>query len=150
ILSNGEGSEMIWTLVKPEEVSESIFNEQLRWAGSALQNLRKSPERLEAPAAVPREPVPGDVIALPAETLSAPEAVEPLQAPSQAEVSSMPTSGKKLFIGNLSYDWTDTELRAHFSEQGSVTTAEVARFRGRGGRSRGFGFVEMASETEAQ
>jgi len=78
------------------------------------------------------------------------EAQEPLQTPSTAEVSSMPVSGKKLFIGNLSYAWTDEELRAFFAEQGTVTTAEVARFRGRGGRSRGFGFVEMTTETEAQ
>ncbi len=62
----------------------------------------------------------------------------------------MPLSGKKLFIGNLAYDWTDDQLRAHFSEQGVVVLAEVARFRGRGGRSRGFGFVEMTTEAEAQ
>jgi RNA recognition motif-containing protein len=141
ILSNGEGSEMVWTLVKPEGISDSVFHEQLRWAGSALQNLRKV--SWSVPVSVPTEisvaapPVPG-------------ETTEPLQAPSSAEVSSMPLSGKKLFIGNLSYDWSDDQLRAHFAEQGSVVTAEIARFRGRGGRSRGFGFVEMATEAEAQ
>ena len=62
----------------------------------------------------------------------------------------MPLSGKKLFIGNLSYDWTDDQLRAHFAEQGTIALAEVARFRGRGGRSRGFGFIEMSTDTEAQ
>jgi len=141
ILSNGEGSEMVWTLVKPDGISEAIFNEQMRWAGSALQNLRKV--SWSVPVSVPTEipvaapPVPG-------------ETTEPLQAPSSAEVSSMPQSGKKLFIGNLSYAWTDDELRTHFAESGTVTTAEIARFRGRGGRSRGFGFVEMSTEAEAQ
>ena len=42
ILRSGEGSELVWTLIKPEDVSESIFNEQFRWARSALQNLRKA------------------------------------------------------------------------------------------------------------
>jgi len=151
VLSNGEGSEIVWTLVKPDGVSESIFNEQLRWAGSALHQLRKTtlsapPEKISPPAQSPEPSRP------PEESQGAeiPETTESLQAPSPAEVSSMPTSGKKLFVGNLSYAWTDEELRAHFSELGVVAVAEIARFRGRGGRSRGFGFVEMAGEAEAQ
>jgi len=161
VLSNGEGSEMIWTLVKPDGVSESIFNEQLRWAGSALHNLRREPtqnrkspiaDRIETPAGEDR---PAESISEISDVRSpisdaVPESSEPLQAPSPDEISSMPTSGKKLFIGNLSYAWTDAELHAQFSELGTVVTAEVSRFRGRGGRSRGFGFVEMASEAEAQ
>jgi RNA recognition motif-containing protein len=141
ILSNGEGSEIVWTLVKADGLSEAVFHEQVRWAGSALQNLRKV--SWSVPVSIPTEipvaapPVPG-------------ETTEPLQAPSSAEVSSMPQSGKKLFVGNLSYAWTDDELRAHFADAGTVVTAEVARFRGRGGRSRGFGFVEMSTEAEAQ
>ena len=146
VLSSGDGCEIVWTLIHAEGLSDSVFNEQLRWAGSALHNLRKAPweatgSKIEGQNATAPST---DVVA------TTPESTEPLQAPSAAEVSSMPLSGKKLFIGNLSYDWTDTELRAHFAESGNVTTAEVARFRGRGGRSRGFGFVEMASETEAQ
>jgi len=141
LLPNGDGSEIIWTLVKPEGISDSVFHEQLRWAGSALHSLRKVKVAEVAP---PPQTFPAreeDV----SETGS-----ESLQTPTTAEVSLLPVSGKKLFIGNLSYDWTDDQLRAHFTEAGVVTTAEVARFRGRGGRSRGFGFVDMASEAEAQ
>jgi RNA recognition motif-containing protein len=160
VLSSGDGCEIVWTLVHAEGISDSVFNEQLRWAGSALHNLRKPLEELLPPrlgkegVGVGTAPAV-DVAPSPASSATRGEdrpelATEPLQAPSAAEVSSMPLSGKKLFIGNLSYMWTDTELRAHFAELGNVTTAEVARFRGRGGRSRGFGFVEMATETEAQ
>jgi hypothetical protein len=144
VLRSGEGSELVWTLIKPEDVSESLFNEQFRWAGSALQNLRKV-MLTEAAARAPE--LIGEA---PAEALAGVEPAQTTQEPSAAETASLPQSGKKLFIGNLSYAWTDVELRAHFAEQGSVTLAEVARFRGRGGRSRGFGFVEMASEAEAQ
>jgi cold-inducible RNA-binding protein len=140
LLPNGEGSEIVWTLVKPEGITDSVFHEQLRWAGNALHALRKAPA-----------PVAAVVASVPAVNgTEASESTEPLQAPSPAEVSSMPLSGKKLFIGNLAYDWTDEQLRAHFVEIGTVAVAEVARFRGRGGRSRGFGFVEMGSEAEAQ
>jgi len=144
ILRSGEGSELVWTLVKPEDVSESIFNEQIRWAGSALQMLRK------AALTEPSHKSPAPIASEPSETVEAIETVQTLQEPSIAETASLPQSGKKLFIGNLSYAWTDTELRAHFAEQGTVTMAEIARFRGRGGRSRGFGFVEMSTEAEAQ
>jgi cold-inducible RNA-binding protein len=145
LLSNGEGAEMVWTLVKPLGLLDSVFHEQLRWAGSALNALRKTPQK-------PLPPEEGKVDPPPQSSPIRGEEVDsqPLQAPSPAEVSSMPLSGKKLFIGNLPYDWSDDQLRAHFAEQGAVTLAEVARFRGRGGRSRGFGFVEMTTENEAQ
>ena len=50
---------------------------------------------------------------------------------------------KKLYVGNLSYDTTSDDLRDAFAQFGSVTSAEVMVDRDTG-RSRGFGFVEMA------
>ena len=49
----------------------------------------------------------------------------------------------KLYVGNLSYDTTSDDLRDAFAQFGSVTSAEVMMDRDTG-RSRGFGFVEMA------
>jgi cold-inducible RNA-binding protein len=56
---------------------------------------------------------------------------------------------KKLFVGNLSYDTTDKDLREFFSAVGKCVSASVLMDRTTG-RSRGFGFVEMESEDEAQ
>ena len=55
----------------------------------------------------------------------------------------------KLFVGNLSFEITDLDLKDLFSEQGEVLSAKVVSDR-RSGRSRGFGFVEMNSEQEAE
>lgn len=57
--------------------------------------------------------------------------------------------GKKLYVGNLSYSVGDAELEALFAPFGTVETAEVIMDRS-SGRSKGFGFVEMSSEQEAQ
>ena len=58
--------------------------------------------------------------------------------------------GKRLYIGNLSYDSTDESVRAAFSE-GGLVVAEVQIMTDREtGRPRGFGFVEMASDQDAQ
>ncbi len=57
--------------------------------------------------------------------------------------------GKKLYIGNLSYDVTDSDLETMLSEHGEVQSASVVTDR-ETGRSRGFGFVEMSSDDEAQ
>ena len=56
---------------------------------------------------------------------------------------------KKLYIGGLSYDTTDDGLRDAFAQAGTVTSATVITDKF-SGRSRGFGFVEMATEDEAQ
>ena len=56
---------------------------------------------------------------------------------------------KKLYVGNLSYDLSDDELKDHFSQAGNVTSANVIRYHDTG-RSKGFGFVEMGSEEEAK
>ena len=55
----------------------------------------------------------------------------------------------KLFVGSLAYSVTDEELRSSFEEAGTVDSAKVITDR-ETGRSRGFGFVEMATEEEAQ
>lgn len=57
--------------------------------------------------------------------------------------------GKNLYVGNLSYDTTEDQLRDLFGAHGEVTSANVITDRDTG-RSRGFGFVEMATEEAAQ
>ena len=56
--------------------------------------------------------------------------------------------GTKLYVGSLSYDTTDESLKQHFSKAGNVVSATVLVDR-MSGRSRGFGFVEMATPEEA-
>jgi len=56
---------------------------------------------------------------------------------------------KKLYVGNLSFDATEDELRQLFESHGAVESAKVATDRDTG-RSRGFGFIEMASDSEAE
>ena len=57
--------------------------------------------------------------------------------------------GKNLYVGNLSYAVTDAELNQIFSEFGKVDSARVITDRDTG-RSKGFGFVEMGDDAEAQ
>ena len=57
--------------------------------------------------------------------------------------------GKKLYVGNLSYSLGDSELQQIFQAHGSVQSAQVIMDRDTG-RSKGFGFVEMGSDQEAQ
>ena len=57
--------------------------------------------------------------------------------------------GKKLYVGNLSYDVSSSDLEALLSPHGTVQSAEVIMDRDTG-RSKGFGFVEMGSDAEAQ
>ena|SRR5690349_2645534 len=57
--------------------------------------------------------------------------------------------GKKLYVGNLSYSVRDSDLEEMFAAHGSVQSAQVIMDRDTG-RSKGFGFVEMASDQEAQ
>jgi cold-inducible RNA-binding protein len=56
--------------------------------------------------------------------------------------------GKRLYIGNLSYNTTDESLRELFAKAGTVLSAEVVRDRYTD-RSKGFGFVEMESAEDA-
>lgn len=57
--------------------------------------------------------------------------------------------GKKLFVGNLSYNVGDNDLQQLFAAHGNVASAQVIMDRD-SGRSKGFGFVEMGDEQEAQ
>src|SRR3954452_13049837 len=57
--------------------------------------------------------------------------------------------GKKLFVGNLNFKTNDDDLRTLFSQAGTWESATVMMDRATG-RSRGFGFVEMSSDEEAQ
>ena len=57
--------------------------------------------------------------------------------------------GNKLYVGNLPYSVRDEDLQQSFSAFGSVNSAKVMMERDTG-RSKGFGFVEMGSDAEAQ
>jgi RNA recognition motif-containing protein len=57
--------------------------------------------------------------------------------------------GKKLYVGNLTYGVTDSTLQQMFEAFGTVQSAQVIMDR-ETGRSKGFGFVEMGSDQEAQ
>jgi RNA recognition motif-containing protein len=57
--------------------------------------------------------------------------------------------GNKLYVGNLAYSVRDESLQSAFGQFGTVTSAKVMMDR-ETGRSKGFGFVEMGSDAEAQ
>jgi RNA recognition motif-containing protein len=57
--------------------------------------------------------------------------------------------GRKIYVGNLSYGISDSDLQQMFEAHGTVQSAQVIMDRDTG-RSKGFGFVEMGSDQEAQ
>ena len=57
--------------------------------------------------------------------------------------------GNKLYVGNLPYSYRDSDMQQAFSQFGNVVSAKVMMERDTG-RSKGFGFVEMGSDAEAQ
>jgi RNA recognition motif-containing protein len=57
--------------------------------------------------------------------------------------------GKRLYVGNLSYSVSSSDLEKLFATFGTVTSAQVVADR-ESGRSKGFGFVEMGTDEEAQ
>ena len=57
--------------------------------------------------------------------------------------------GAKLYVGNLSYNVTEERLQQHFAQHGSVVSARIITDKF-SGRSKGFGFVEMSSDQEAE
>jgi RNA recognition motif-containing protein len=57
--------------------------------------------------------------------------------------------GRKLYVGQLSYETTDSDLQNLFSPHGTVVSAQVIMDR-ETNRSKGFGFVEMGSDEQAQ
>src|SRR5688572_7720031 len=57
--------------------------------------------------------------------------------------------GNKLFVGNLSFDATENDLQDLFAQAGPVSSVNIMQDRATG-RARGFGFVEMATDADAQ
>jgi RNA recognition motif-containing protein len=57
--------------------------------------------------------------------------------------------GNKLYVGNLSYEVQDRDLQELFAQHGTVSSAKVVMDRD-SGRSKGFGFVEMSTDAEAE
>jgi RNA recognition motif-containing protein len=57
--------------------------------------------------------------------------------------------GTKLYVGNLSYNVTEERLQNHFAQHGTVVSARIITDKF-SGRSKGFGFVEMSSDQEAE
>jgi cold-inducible RNA-binding protein len=56
---------------------------------------------------------------------------------------------KKLYVGGISYSTTEDGLRNHFAQAGAVSSASIIMDK-MTGRSKGFGFVEMSSDAEAE
>jgi cold-inducible RNA-binding protein len=56
---------------------------------------------------------------------------------------------RKLYVGNLPYETTESDLQTHFAQAGAVESVSVMRDRDTG-RARGFAFVEMVNDTDAQ
>lgn len=56
---------------------------------------------------------------------------------------------KKIYVGNIDYNTTEDSLKDFFSKAGTVESATIVTDQ-RSGRSKGFGFVEMATEDEAE
>jgi RNA recognition motif-containing protein len=78
-----------------------------------------------------------------AETLCLPDAV------GRPFIQEMRKMEAKLYVGNLPYSTTDADLQTLFAQAGTVVSAAVVKDR-ESGRSKGFGFVEMSSNDEAQ
>jgi RNA recognition motif-containing protein len=57
--------------------------------------------------------------------------------------------GTRLYVGGISYNTNDAGLNAHFAQAGTVVSAQIITDRDTG-RSKGFGFVEMGTDEEAQ
>ena len=57
--------------------------------------------------------------------------------------------GKKVYVGNMGYEMSQSDLETMFGDHGTVESAEVIMDRATG-QSKGFGFVEMSSDAEAQ
>jgi serine/threonine protein kinase len=73
----------------------------------------------------------------------------PLVTKAPSLVGGRPSMGKKLYVGNLAYAVTDSDLQQMFAAHGTVQSAQIIMDRDTG-RSKGFGFVEMSSPQEAQ
>lgn len=149
VLPNGNESEFLLTLIQPEGTSEADFHRHIQWANDAVRELKKLLETAPVatrPTLVVVDPDSGTEAA---PSLEAPVKTEESAPENDAPEIPLIITSKRLFIRNLPFDWTDDQLREHFTVTGQVDKAEVARFR-RNGRSRGFGFVEMSNEDETR
>ena len=77
-----------------------------------------------------------------------PNAAATMDAHNSNDPLTQELSTMNIYVGNLAYGTTDDDLRAAFSPYGAISSARVV-FDKETGRSRGFGFVEMASQSEA-
>ncbi len=57
--------------------------------------------------------------------------------------------GKKVYVGNMSYETSQSDLETMFGDHGTVESAQIINDRATG-QSKGFGFIEMSSDAEAQ
>jgi RNA recognition motif-containing protein len=122
-LTLADGCEVVLTVIQSAGVEDAAFETQVRRAENALRGLQDNDLTSETP--------------------------EPVAEKAESAPVKIPQSDKKLYVGNLPFAFTEEQLREVFAGQGSVITTVIARF-GNGGRSRGFGFVEMGSAAEAQ
>jgi RNA recognition motif-containing protein len=76
-----------------------------------------------------------------------PTSVDPFEVVAERGVK--PAMSLKLYVGGLSFETTDAELRTLFEQAGTVESATVITDR-LSGRSKGFGFVEMSTDAEAR
>jgi serine/threonine protein kinase len=132
----------------PPQRTESAFRRWLKWfrrpprpgpatepTSDDLEARRKhggEPEASELPARPPHSAAESPIGAVPAGPLPRPPGV-----------------GRKLYVGNLPYTFSSSDLERLFSQFGTVLSAEVMQDR-ETGRSKGFGFVEMSDEAESR
>lgn len=150
VLPNGDGSEIILTLIQPDGTSETDYQRHLQWGFEALRELRKKLE--QAPRS---QQTPAAAESVSADSGPAAEAPEGEPAPfverrAPAEPGEPQSANpNRLFVRGFPWDWTEEHLKTHFGTAGTVDKAEIARFR-RNGKSRGFGFIEMSTVEETQ
>src|SRR5204863_3117769 len=129
------------------------YQKQLSRADQGLRDLKRALEgggRQSRPEVMPDEAEAESETAeseLPMPAAETAESAEPSEPEAPNTAAEAEAAGRRLFIGNLPFDWTDEHLRDTFKDAGQVAVAEIAKFR-RNGRSRGFGFIEMSTESE--
>jgi len=99
-----------------------------------------------AAAPAPASPAPAPAASKPAASPT-PAAPAPASSATAPPPAAAPITTTKVFVGNLHFETRPKELQAAFAEAGNVISANIIS---RGNRSLGYGFVEFASETEAQ
>jgi len=143
ILANGDGSEIVLTLVQSHGLPDAAFLEHTRWAGSALAEL-KLMRADTLPVSKSRE-VP---------SLSMQEGNPfhpfPRPIPAQNEMTSFRRPAEDYSSEIFPSPGRRNRCVSFLPSMAPSPPSLFPRLRGRGGRSRGFGFVEMSTEAEAQ